>query len=368
MSKDMDTVYIIGAGASVDWGFPVGDNLKNDIARLLDANFDGFVDRGLSRRRESLLSRQEFQMADSLLERAGVIKAAMPLAYSIDNFLDAHKVNKELTKLGKLSIVRTILGYEEQSKLYTAEGRNIADVLMKPSWHRSLFQSLVENCDIEQFKERLTQVTFIIFNYDRVVEQFLLLATQLYYEVSETKAAEVINVLKIIHPYGQCGGLHWQSYSDSSEDVRDFGDVIALDNTSHDLFADQISTFTDKDGLNTDRRRDAHYAILGSNRIISLGFAFHPMNMKWLNSISLYFDLRKTHDYMNDLSSERKVFTSAMGVSQSDLSIIEESCKKAFGMINNKDQSRFHYSGKDADCGTFMKEFSLSIGYGELIR
>jgi len=46
MNSNKTTVYIIGAGASVDWKFPVGDDLKSDIAGLfeLGSNYN-FIDR-----------------------------------------------------------------------------------------------------------------------------------------------------------------------------------------------------------------------------------------------------------------------------------------------------------------------------------
>jgi len=305
--------------------------------------------------------------AAQFLTSASVIRQAMTLAYSIDNFLDAHQYKEELIKLGKLAIIRTILQYEKNSALCLMPKARIIDALQNQSWHTNLFQSLVENCNFDAFKERLKQVTFIVFNYDRVLEQFLLFAIQLYYQVPENEAINTINALNIIHPYGQCGILPWQNESNNNDLKLDFGSSLNLSHDNQDELAKQIYTFTDKRNLATNKRNQAHTAILESERIISLGFAFHPMNMQWLDCRKLYNTQTPNSDYKK-LAKTRTVFSSAMGMSESDLSVIQASCRSAFLQTydpHNKEKVMF--SDKTAKCSDFMSQFSLSVGYGNLV-
>ena len=46
------------------------------------------------------------------------ISKALPLANSIDEFIDTQKENKKIAFCGKLAIIRSILNDEKRSKLY----------------------------------------------------------------------------------------------------------------------------------------------------------------------------------------------------------------------------------------------------------
>ncbi len=366
MNADKKTVYIIGAGASTDWGFPVGEALKTEIAKLFEQNRGAFTDPSLKQRYSNLIRMQKTIEAASLKKEAQTIRAAMPLSFSIDNFLDATPDNVQRISLGKIAIVRTILSYERESELCLGKGRSIVDILQTKSWHTNLFQSLVENCTFDGFKERLKRVTFIVFNYDRVLEQFLLLATRLYYQASEDDAAEAVNVLEIIHPYGQCGVLPWQNVGNNCE--LDYGSNESLNHDELKDLAEQIYTFTDKRSLASTTRSKAHVAILNSERLVSLGFAFHPMNMQWLDCREAY-DRDTTDPEVRELRKKRKMYACAYGMSENDLSIIRNMCLRAFDFHLTKVtlKERAMFSDRDAKCGDFMGQFSLSVGYGELV-
>jgi hypothetical protein len=49
--------------------------------------------------------------------------------------------------------------------------------------------------------------SFIIFNYDRCLEQFLVNALPRLYAISETEADSIVHNINIIHPYGSVGEL-----------------------------------------------------------------------------------------------------------------------------------------------------------------
>ena len=88
------TVLILGAGASMPFGFPSGVMLKNEIYAIL---------------------RDKRNMALNQLTNPTVVRNFMErLTYfseSIDTFLE-HEKNKDNIELGKMAIAATLLPYE----------------------------------------------------------------------------------------------------------------------------------------------------------------------------------------------------------------------------------------------------------------
>ena len=91
--------FVIGAGASREFDFPIGNELVSKISELLRIKVDD-LERPSSGNRELLasLSRLSHPDPSKRLNQAYVYSTAnwvsenMGLAASIDNFLDAHRV------------------------------------------------------------------------------------------------------------------------------------------------------------------------------------------------------------------------------------------------------------------------------------
>jgi hypothetical protein len=115
----------------------------------------------------------------------------------------------------KLAIVHTILHYEKHSAIFIDETKSPQDFHGRPkvmtSWFAGLMFLLTEgirkNVDLDGIFD---SVAFVNFNYDRCLEQFLWLALQQLYLITEDKAGELVKGLTIIHPYGVVGRLRWQ--------------------------------------------------------------------------------------------------------------------------------------------------------------
>jgi hypothetical protein len=118
----------------------------------------------------------------------------MPLAASIDNFVDAHRGDKQTELVGKVAIVRAIIAAEKQSKLWRdpTEGPD-AEVNLDPvrnTWFAAFWRVLCNGCTASEFAERAQSIAFISFNYDRCVEHFLYHAARAYYGMQPAAAAE----------------------------------------------------------------------------------------------------------------------------------------------------------------------------------
>lgn len=305
------TLYIIGAGASKEVNLPTGAQLKNEISQLLDIRFDGYSQTGgdkLINSAYTIYASQNDGDINSLQLAGWRIRDAMPQAISIDNFIDTHKEDKKIELCGKLAIVRSILEAEKNSLLYinSSNENKINFQSVESTWYSSFMMLLTENCSIENLKERLDSISFIIFNYDRCIEHFIYNSLQNYYGISPTESATFINNLDIYHPYGTVGNLPWKNGHSVS-----FG---ATPN-AHQLLelASQIKTFTEGTNPKSSEIIAIRKNVAKSETIVFLGFAYHKQNMLLISPNSLSSEKFGSTDY----------FGTAYQISDSDCKIIE---------------------------------------------
>ncbi len=215
-----NTVFVVGAGASEEAGLPTSDKLKRKISSLLDIRLNEYnncLECGDDTILKALILhvRQLDRISGNIspyLQEARNISGALPLAISIDNFIDQHRGNKHIELCGKLAIVRSILDAEKESLLhFEMEGvdSNINFNALEKTWYISFFKLLTEDCAKDELKERFESITLIIFNYDRCIEHFLYYALQIYYKLPGPEAAGLVKNINIYHPYGSVGTLPW---------------------------------------------------------------------------------------------------------------------------------------------------------------
>jgi hypothetical protein len=113
------TVFVVGAGGSYEWGMPVGDQLRTLISEALDIRFsDGFRRDGRGDREIENALRRLNNDINPYLHECWKIRDGIILGHSIDKFIDAHRDNDKVQRLGKSGIVKCILKAESESKLY----------------------------------------------------------------------------------------------------------------------------------------------------------------------------------------------------------------------------------------------------------
>jgi hypothetical protein len=292
-------LIVVGAGASKEFNLPIGNELKDQIGQSLNFRSEN----GSTFRLKSgdsliadamnLEAREPNSDYQLLWNAAGHIHQAIPQAQSIDNFIDGHAQNKYIELVAKLAITRSILKAERSSNLYI--NQQTKTTLDFPSlenvWLTKFFRILVENARIEDIPDRMRSVSMIVFNYDRCIEHFLTHALTNYYGITLGKAAELVEMMSIYHPYGTVGSLTYNGSSiynganhyDSRTQVIEYGnepDPKLLLTLSRG-----IKTFTE----GTDEN---HSDIIAIRRLVKetptvlwLGFAFHLLNMKLLWSV-----------------------------------------------------------------------------------
>jgi hypothetical protein len=316
-------VFVLGAGASFEAGLPVGEGLKRDIVSLLNLNFDSA--RGLSLISGDQTIYESFVRytnnnakgtLQKFVDAALSIRKAMPQALSIDNFLDAHSENKYIETAGKLAISKAILDAEAQSSLYTDNQNSLLNFEnIESTWFNKFFQTICENCKFSDLEKRLENITVVSFNYDRCLEHFIFNAVRNYYGVDSTTAYETTSKLEILHPYGSIGSLSKTGTSGVS-----FGEKI---NPVRLLeVSKKIKTFTEQIDENSKELKRIQYCLKNTEKVIFLGFAYHPMNMNLLfprNSFK---------------NPECFILGTALHIAPYDLTVVRDDIAERFGNLN----------------------------------
>lgn len=336
------TVFVIGAGASYELGFPMGSGLKDRIADLIDFYFKhgSELTRGDYLIYEALHSsyKEAGRDANAAYRAGRAMKNALPLAISIDNYLEAHSTDEHARAVGKLAIVRAILEAESTTKLTTDRGRSFidfSDSTLQGSWLARLIRNLTEGVKREDTEDLFHNVSFITFNYDRSLEEFLWRALQTYYGMTEQSAAELVGSHLVHHAYGSVGRLPWQSGDgpeapygedvgaktllDLSKRVHTFSEQI--DNAQHSAMIDRLSE---------------------ARAVVFLGFGFLEQNMQLLE--------------LQGLHAVERVYATALGFSRSDCDVIADRIREVL-----MDDSVSVELRNDLTAAQLFDEYSRSI-------
>jgi hypothetical protein len=303
------TVFVIGAGASKEVNLPVGTELKKQIVDSLNFKTQRNEIRGIIDPAYSPYSPGSSIDTTELYRACSLIREAMPLAISIDNFLDAHANNKHIEYCGKLCIATTILKAERNSDLFFDPRNEDMPSLgkLENKWFSTFFHYLTEGCRTENLEDRLSSVVLVIFNYDRCVEHFIYYSLQKYYGMSEQNAAKLVQHIEIYHPYGQVGSLLFMP----GEPKVGFGSTPHY-TTLIDLTS-KIKTFTEGTDEKSSDIQVIRTRISEARRLIFVGFSFHSLNMDLL--------LPRPVPVKN---SDAEIYATTYRLSHSDVGIIEK--------------------------------------------
>lgn len=272
------TVFVVGAGASVEAGLPTGEGLIPKITDYL-GHLQGDVGEHIRYAPMLPESKEDRRYNKTMIEAAAKrITKGLHSSFSIDNFIDQNKGDKFIEAVGKLAIAKTILAAEADSKMMV-ENNNIYNepelAKLRGTWYAKLSSLIFEGCTKDGLVERLSRITFIIFNYDRCVEHYLYWAIRLTYGLTQQDAALLMETLTIHHPYGSVGPLPWQ---DNQAPVY-FGNP-SVGEVSPWNAASKIKTFTE--GVGSNEHAAIQQAVLEAEMVIFLGFGFHHLNMSLL--------------------------------------------------------------------------------------
>ena len=344
------TVFIVGAGASAELGLPVGSQLKDTIANKLNIRYDdGFSltsgDYRIAQAIKTLTSNGRGQ--NDYYSAGRSITDAMPLSISIDNFLHTHNHDDHTILMGKLGIVQSILEAEAKSKIYNNRGDDQGFDLQntKDVWLSTFCQMLCEGVELPNLENIFENVAFIVFNYDRCLEHFLVHALSVYFKIQRLDAIKLVNKLTIIHPYGQVGRLPWQKDAQSGS-VR-YGDYDLYTYTLLEI-AKQIKTFTER--VEDDAKMEQMRSLLEEADVVTyLGFSYGEMNMQLMRA---------------NRQTAPLVFGTAFGISQPNIKAVIKDMPQSFNCF------AYHLTPELADlaCQDFLNQYWKPILRGMKLK
>jgi len=183
---DRKIVLVLGAGASIPYGFPSGRDLVDDIC-------ENYPQNAIDMESSSGLQQRTRARASHFVNRLRHSRRC-----SIDTFL---RDNPDLHEEGKTAIASVLLKREQKSPLLYPDD--------KEDWYRHLFNWLADDQHPNFANKHLAIITY---NYDRSLEHYLFTAlTNSYQNVDTNAARQLINQVPIVHVHGQLAQLPWQS-------------------------------------------------------------------------------------------------------------------------------------------------------------
>lgn len=233
-------------------------------------------------------------------------------AISIDNIVDALE-DQKIELIAKLGIVRAIQRAEQKSRKFqkSEDGHDSLKLEnFRATWYDSLTKILCEKRRKTDIDNIFDNISFVSFNYDRCIEHYLPYSISNYYGVQLDRVRTLMPKLQIHRPYGIAGYLPWMGKS---------GDPSHFEHSSANALAEAaglIRTFTE--GVEKpDTLENMRNELSMAERVIFLGFAFHPQNMSILKC---------------KLPQNAEFLATAQGLSVSDKRVVAENIGDTFGL------------------------------------
>ena len=283
---DKKTVLILGAGASMPYGYPSGFALRTKIytefysqyMKYLEAQAD-YIQRQMDMDYYIKTVKQE--------DPKDFVEKFRDSNISIDLFLS---LNKKHEIIGKKAIALSILRYEGASQF--------KDNLIpeKENWYKFLLNRLVGKLTKKDDYKNISNnnISIITFNYDRSLEYFLYKSlSSMFGEVDNTEIINELRKIKIIHLYGQVAKLKWQDneiYLDYfyNRSEKDIFKTINLDY----IFREIKVIYEERE---TNELKDAQRIIKEAKRIYFLGFGYAEENLETLDFSNMHNDTQKIY-------------------------------------------------------------------------
>lgn len=299
------TVFILGAGSSIPYKYPSGEQLVREINKGLVEGNDLF---------QSCLalefSKREIERFNNALRFSG--------DFSIDAFLER---NEEYLELGKVVIALSLFEREDISELFS-EGND--------KWYGDLVNEL-KSPSKNDFKN---EVSFLTFNYDRSFDKYLFASIKNSYEISSVECNSLLKNIPIIHLHGQVGKLPWQDTRKGRHYDKNFNALSLIKDRS--VFKNKYSAY-DRDSavlyirheisgqikiihenkLDNDLAfKDAHKLLKDAERIYFLGFGYNDENLRRLKIADLSENITKEVAPGSTATVRRIIRGTAHGIGQ----------------------------------------------------
>jgi hypothetical protein len=254
------TVFVLGAGAHVPYRFSTGEGL---LMKARDLSIDQMMKLTDGQLRPSELKPIKDALTDNFLP-------------SIDALLERRT---DLRRAGKKLMMSLLLGEEAA---YSSQ-----KWLPDEDWMSLVFKEMADSAEtVEQFGEN--PVSFITFNYDRLLEYRLIRGLAVRYNVPTSQVWSAIKGFRFIHVYGSLGCLPEQAATSSNGSPIPFGAPESSDVSFKGLALGRAESLLSivHDVQGDQQFADAHQLLHTSQtqQICFFGFAFGKENVDRLRT------------------------------------------------------------------------------------
>jgi|WetSurMetagenome_2_1015567.scaffolds.fasta_scaffold15057_6 hypothetical protein len=256
------TVFILGAGASVPYGYPTGYDLRNDIINkydgVLNDSFKAFGPNGNTLENFKYIIKPIIKDFDE------------SNTDSIDLFLTRSE-NERTIGYGTNLIWLFINWYEMQSSPKLRASNSNED------WYFAFYNELISNIPYKAALKNISNdyITFITFNYDRSFENFLFSSFLKSFPINDLETTQLLNEkFNIHHVYGKIINLPWENGLPKS-DYRSEASLnkFAVSSSNIKLIYNKRKTIPD----------ETQSFLQDAKKIFCLGFGFADINLEILN-------------------------------------------------------------------------------------
>lgn len=263
------TVLILGAGASMPYGFLSGE----ELVKIIEKRDEVYWEKSIRKGKFYLYGGFGYKISDYLTFRRELLKSHQS---SVDAFLEWRS---EFMEIGKLVIADILIEHENQETLARKEENR---------WYTGLLNRKLSGSSLEEFTDN--KLSVITFNYDRSFEQFLFMTLQSRYaETSIKKVADVVNKIEIVHVHGTLGRLSWR---EGDGDIREYETNITSETLK--VAAGGIKIVTDAELDKSDEFNRARELLLKSEIVFFLGFGYLKANIERLRELDTSMVIRGT--------------------------------------------------------------------------
>lgn len=248
------TLFILGAGASIPYGFPSGWELRNKICEAAE---------GVSSKTVTDLNTALGIPCEDIIEFARNFKKSKLL--SIDTFLSKHP---KYSVIGKTLIAQQLIPKELD---YVLDA-----LLIDDDWYCALWNALAANAtSVAELAEN--KIKILTFNYDRSLERYLHSAISNTFNVSEGEALDALKYFDIQHVYGSLG--EFGISNDYSKNIRSY--TGTFDRNSVDVAIKCLKVIPEARAEDSIFLK-AREAFTWADHVCFLGFGFDPLNVQRL--------------------------------------------------------------------------------------
>lgn len=252
------TVFVLGAGASAPYGFPLGRTLVEMICHDLES--------------ASVMLTRVHALGHGLNDihrfRDELVDAGPD---SIDAFL---QTRPRYLELGKACIATALIPFEREDELRGVRTtRDVSDEAVNQAlserrsrrWYHYLFNHMLTT------KFEKNHLAVITFNFDRSFERALYRVLRANSDGSESDVRRLCDSVPVVHVHGRLGTPSW--LEPDATDARPFGSSAPI--TTDDVR--QIRLVTDE--IEHEVTAAVRRLLEDATNVCFLGFSYHPINL-----------------------------------------------------------------------------------------